>query len=173
MPYSYFFVLCLTFWTVGATAQETRDVKRSADGSETPLPADSLGFSDPSIRKNFEEWLSRMPSTVAPNPNDILAPVEHDFLSKVALKDEPDFPEINWKDVLSSSHCDADLQYWSKWLERRRKEQQREGGAMTIGADVFSLVGFLVSKLFPRKASSHKTKAQRHRERLEKILEDY
>lgn len=175
MPYSCIFVLCLTFWTVGAMAQETRDGKRDIDVKETPLPTDSLGFSDPSIRENFEEWLSHMPSTVAPNPNDILAPVEPDFLSKVALKDEPNFPEINWKDILSSSNCNEDLQYWSKWLERQRKEQA--GGAMTIGADVFSLVGYIVSKFFPRKALKHqtvfKTKTQKRRERLEKILEDY
>ena len=70
---------------------------------------------------------------------------------------------------MGSANCDADLQFWSKCLVRQRKEQ--EGGAMMIGADVFSLVGFLVSKLFPRKV--HKTKAQKRRERLEKILEDY
>ncbi len=162
MSYSYVFVFCLGLWAVGAKAQNT-------DVRESPLPTDSLGFSDPSIREHLDEWLSRMPSTIVPNQNDILAPVESDFLSKAALKDEPNFPEINWEGVMGSANCDADLQFWSKWLVRQRKEQ--EGGAMMIGADVFSLVGFLVSKLFPRKV--HKTKAQKRRERLEKILEDY
>ena len=125
-----------------------------------------------------EHWLSehfklsKMPNTIAPNQNDILAPVEPDFLAKAALKDKPNFVKTDWKGIMTMPKCaeqNAQLERWGKWLTRQRQEQV--GGAMTIGISVSlglqEIVNFLCGKL------KKKSKRQKRKEKLQKILEEY
>ena len=136
------------------------------------LPADSGDYSDPSIQRDMEEWLSKMPNTIAPNQNDILAPVEPDFLAKAALKDKPNFVEPDWKGIMTTPHCteqNMQLERWGKWISRQPQEQA--GGAMTAGISVSvglqEIVNFLCGKL------KIKSKRQKRKEKLQKILEEY
>jgi hypothetical protein len=120
----------------------------------------------------MEEWLSKMPNTIAPNQNDILAPVEPDFLAKAALKDRPNFVEPDWKGIMTTPHCteqNMQLERWGKWISRQPQEQA--GGAMTVGISVSvgiqEIVNFLCGKL------KIKSKRQKRKEKLQKILEEY
>ena len=55
----------------------------------------------------------------------------------------------------------------SHWLEEQRKAQI--GGAMTIGVNPISLIGWIVSKILPKR----KSKKQRQKERLKQVLDNY
>ena len=59
------------------------------------------------------------------------------------------------------------LAYQSHWLDEQRKSQT--GGAMTIGVNPLHLLGYLLHKLFP----DRKSKKQREREKLQRILDNY
>ena len=59
------------------------------------------------------------------------------------------------------------LAYHSHWLEEQHKMQ--EGGAMTIGINPLHVLGYVLQKLFPNR----KSKKQREREKLQRILDNY
>lgn len=117
----------------------------------------------------FEEWLRGMPTTIAPNPNGILEPVEPDFLKDIPLKPGQgvvpiDYARLN-APVLSKE--DAQMIYWGKQLE----DQHKEPGAMTIGIPVLAIAQYLIVKLLPK--DWLKSPRERHREKLQKILDEY
>lgn len=117
----------------------------------------------------FEKWLQEMPTTVAPNPNGILEPVEPDFRKDIALKPGQglvpmDYARLN-APVLSKE--DAQMIYWGKQLEQQRKEP----GAMTIGIPVLAIAQYLMTKILPD--DWLKSPRERRLERRKKILEEY
>ena len=149
-----------------------QDINHEHGVPQQILPADSSDFSDPSIQRDMEEWLSKMPTTVAPNQNDILAPIEPECLTKAALKDSPNFVEPDWKGIMTMPKCaeqNAQLERWGKWLTRQRQEQV--GGAMTIGVGVSVGIQDVISYVL--KKLKIKSKRQKRREKLQKILEEY
>ena len=79
----------------------------------------------------------------------------------------PERPQVNINIITPALRTDMRLAYQSHWLEEQRKEQQ--AGAMTIGVNPISLIGCLISKLFPHR----KSKKQREREKLKQILDNY
>ena len=117
----------------------------------------------------FEEWLRGMPTTVAPNTNGILEPVEPVFLKDIPLKPGQglvpmDYARLN-APVLSKE--DAQMIYWGKQLEQQRKEP----GAMTIGIPVLAIAQYLMTKILPD--DWLKSPRERRLERRKKILEEY
>lgn len=117
----------------------------------------------------FEEWLRGMPTTVAPNPNGILEPVEPDFLKNVALKPGQGMVPMDMTrfQVPVLSREDALMIYWGKQMEQQRNEP----GAMTIGIPIIALAQYLLPKILPD--SWLKSPREKHRERLKKILDEY
>lgn len=115
----------------------------------------------------MEKWLNEMPAVVAPNTSNILEPIEPDFLSKVALKDEPNFPKIDWEGMMSDSKCaetNFQLGKMGQWWQNQKESQA--GGAMMIGVTVKIPISVLMRKIFP-------DKKRKRRERLQKILDEY
>jgi len=162
-------ILALCIIPVTSDAQ---DVRRNGEVTmHTELP-DTSNYSDPSIRQNMEEWLSRMPTVVAPNESHILDPIEPDFIGKAALKDKPNILEPDWKGIMTVSHSTAtnyQLEQQGKWLAAQ--SQVQAGGAMTIGIDLGTIIQPAIKKLL--KKLNIKSKRLRRRERLEQILEEY
>lgn len=159
--------LCILPATAGA-----QDIRRNGEVTvHTELP-DTSNYSDPSIRQNMEEWLSRMPTAIAPNESHILDPIEPDFIGKVALKDDPHFLEPDWKGIMTvsrSAETNYQLEQQGKWLAAQ--SQVQAGGAMTIGIDLGTIIQPAIKKLLEK--LNIKSKRQRRRERLEQILEEY
>ena len=149
-----------------------QDIRREQEVTvHTELP-DTSNYSDPSIRQDMEEWLSKMPTVIAPNESHILDPIEPDFLGKMALKDKPNFLEPDWEGIMITSktaETNHQLEHWGKWLAGQ--SQVQAGGAMTIGIDLGTIIQPALKKLL--KKLNIKSKRQRQREKLEKILEEY
>jgi len=117
----------------------------------------------------FEEWLQGMPTTVAPNPNGILEPVEPDFLKDIALKPGQGMVPMDMArfQVPVLSREDALMIHWGKQLEDQRKEP----GAMTISVPILTLTKYLMTKVLPD--DWLKSPRERRLERRKKILEEY
>ena len=117
----------------------------------------------------FEKWLQEMPTTVAPNPNGILEPVEPDFRKDIALKPGQGMVPIDYARLNAPviSREDALMIHWGKQMEQQRKEP----GAMTIGVPVLLVAQYLLQKILPE--SWLKSPREKHRERLKKILDEY
>ena len=145
---------------LGANAQTERP--------EMTVMAPESGQEQPHSEE-FEAWLRAMPTTVAPNPNGIMEPVEPDFLKDIALKPGQGMPVIDHQrlhmPVLSKE--DAEMIYWGKQLE----QQRREPGAMTIGVPILPALSYLLHKILPD--WKLKTPRERRRERLQRILDAY
>ena len=158
-------VLCSLLMPLAGAAQVVNDERRI---DIAPADRDSTDFSDPEIRENMEKWLNEMPTTVARHPNNILEPVEPEFLSKVGLKDEPTFPKIDWEGMMresESARINGELGIQGGWW--RRQQQEQAGGAMTIGVTIPIPIGLLLKKILGP------SKKQKRRERLQKILDEY
>lgn len=156
--------MCSLLVSLAGMAQEVNHERRV---DILPADDDSTHFSDPAIRDNMEKWLNEMPAVVAPNTSNILEPIEPDFLSKVALKDEPNFPKIDWEGMMSDSKCaetNFQLGKMGQWWQNQKESQA--GGAMMIGVTVKIPISVLMRKLFP-------DKKRKRRERLQKILDEY
>jgi hypothetical protein len=156
--------MCSLLVSLAGMAQEVNHERRV---DILPADDDSTHFSDPAIRDNMEKWLNEMPTVVARHPNNILEPIEPDFLSKVALKDEPNFPKIDWEGMMSDSKCaetNFQLGKMGQWWQNQKENQA--GGAMMIGVTVKIPISVLMRKIFP-------DKKRKRRERLQKILDEY
>ena len=148
-------------------AGKAQEVNREKKVDILPADDDSTHFSDPTIREDFEQWLNQMPTTIAKNPDDILQPVEPDFLSIVAPKDKPNLPQIDYEGLMKESETaktNFQLAKQGEFLQRQKQEQA--GGAMTIGVTVGIPLGKILKKLFP-------SKKRKRREELQKILDEY
>ena len=97
--------------------------------------------------------------TISPIPPSI--PVDD------PMKLNPKHPPISINIMTPQLRTEMQLAYQSRWLENQRKDQV--GGAMTIGINPLNLLGYLLYKLFP----DRKSKKQREREKLQRILDNY
>ena len=79
----------------------------------------------------------------------------------------PQSPNVSINIMTPAFRTELQLAYQSHQLEEQRKAQQ--GGAMTIGTNLIPLVGHLLRKLFPQR----KSKKQREREKLQRVLDNY
>ena len=120
-----------------------------------------------SVENDYEEWLR----------NEPLRPEQHDTMAIGALppsipvddpmKTELKQPPVSINIMTPKLRTDMQLAYQGHWLEEQRKSQA--GGAMTIGVNPLSVLGYLLHKIFPNR----KSKKQRERERLQQILDNY
>lgn len=157
-------LLCTLLVPLAGMAQE---VNREKKVDILPADDDSTHFSDPAIREDFEKWLNQMPTTIAQPPNDILQPVEPDFLSIVAPKDKPNHPQIDYEGLMKESETaktNFQLAQQGKFLQRQKQEQA--GGAMTIGVSISIPLSKILEKIFP-------SKKKKRRKELQKILDEY
>lgn len=155
--------LCLLLVPLLGRAQEIREQAIDI----LPADNDSTLFSDPDIQQNVEQWLLEMPTTIARNPESLLDPVEPDFLSKAGLKDEPNYPTIDWKGLMCESKIaktNFQLGKMGQWWQAQKQVQA--GGAMTVGVSVSVSLGTILKKIFGNKK-------QKRREKLQQILDEY
>ncbi len=150
---SFLVVLALWCMATGGWAQTDGDRK-------------SIHLPD-STKSDYEEWLRNEPLKVAGRDSSFLQPlppqkvVEHPH--NLAPKHQPVAINIMTPDLRTNMQ----LAYQSHWLEEQRKEQA--GGAMTIGVNPVALIGWVIYKIFPER----KSKKQRKREKLQRILDNY
>ena len=149
----YIMMLLLLTLSMAAKAQVNDDRKR-------------LHVPD-SVNSDFEEWLRNEP--LRPQRNDTMAisPMPPSLPVTVPMKLKPQHPPLSIPIMTPRLRTDMRLAYQSHWLEEQRKSQV--GGAMTIGINPLSVIGFLAYKLFP----DRKSKKQREREKLQRILDNY
>lgn len=131
-----------------------------ADDDKKRLRADSL-------KQDYEEWLLHEPQQ--PVLQDTLTARQQMPELPVVEPEKlyPQRPPVSLVIMTPRLKTDMRLAYQSHWLEEQRKAQQ--GGAMTIGANPLALLGYLLHKIFPHR----KSKKQRKREELQRILDNY
>ena len=149
----YMMVLSLLTLAVVVRAQVEEDKKR-------------LHVPD-SVKNDFEEWLRNEP--VRPEQGDSLAiaPLPPSGAVVNPRELQPKHPDVSINIMTPALRQDMELAYQGHWLEEQRKSQV--GGAMTIGVNPLSLIGYVLRKIFPR----HKSRKERERERLQWILDNY
>lgn len=158
------FILCLLLHalTLSGWAQAT-------DGKKSLSQPDS-------VRNDFEEWLRNAPQHLGDDDLNH-APVIRDSSMLQPLPPElplahpseltPKHPPISINIMTPALRNNMRLAYHGHWLEEEYKSQK--GGAMTIGINPIALIGWAVTKLLPK----HKSKKERERERLQRILDNY
>jgi hypothetical protein len=120
-----------------------------------------------SLKSDYEEWLRNEP--LRPEQHDTMAisPMPPSIPIDDPTKLKPKHPPVAINIMTPQLRTEMQLAHHSHWLEEQRKSQV--GGAMTIGVNPLHLVGYLLSKLFP----DRKSKKQREREKLQRILDNY
>ncbi|MBQ9230522.1 MAG: hypothetical protein IJ190_04990 [Prevotella sp.] len=120
-----------------------------------------------SLRSDYEEWLRNEPLRSVPRDSQVISPMESHFSAINPLEQIPEHSKVNINIITPALKTDMRLAYQSHWLEEQRKEQQ--GGAMMIGVNPLSLIGYVLSKILPHR----KSKKEREREKLKQILDNY
>jgi hypothetical protein len=120
-----------------------------------------------STTNDYEEWLRNEP--LRPEQHDTLGigPIAPSIPVDDPTKMEPKHPPVSINIMTPKLRTEMQLAHQSHWLEEQRKSQV--GGAMTVGVNPFSLLGYLLHKIIP----DRKSKKQRRRERLQRILDNY
>ena len=120
-----------------------------------------------SVKSDYEEWLRNEP--LRPEQNDTIAisPIPPSIPIDDPTKIKANHPPVSINIMTPKLRTEMQLAYQSHWLEEQRKSQT--GGAMTIGVNPLHLLGYLLHKLFP----DRKSKKQREREKLQRILDNY
>ena len=119
-----------------------------------------------SLKNDYEEWLRNEPlrpkqDSLAIQPMPPITPVTD------PRELHPKHPPISINIMTPQLRTEMQLAYHSHWLEEQQKMQ--EGGAMTIGINPLHVLGYVLQKLFPNR----KSKKQREREKLQRILDNY
>lgn len=149
----YYYIVTVLLLTTQPAAAQSDDTRRR-------LSADSL-------KNNFEEWLRNEPLRSAPRDSQAVAPLPP-TLPVVAPRDlVPKQPQVSINIMTPAFRTEMQLAYQSGQLERMRKEQQ--GGAMMIGVNPLSILGYVLSKVLPHR----KSKKEREREKLKLVLDNY
>lgn len=131
-----------------------------SDGDKRRLRADSL-------KSDYEEWLLGEPKRASLRDSQALAPLPPQTPVVAPSELVAPHPQVSIPIMTPALRTDMQLAFQSHWLEEQRKAQQ--GGAMTIGVDLPSLIGFALRKIIP----SRKSKKERQREKLKQILDNY
>lgn len=146
--------------TLAVLALTTAARAQTSDDDRRCIQADS-------IKADYEEWLRHEPLRPAPDDSLTVRP----FPPATAIIDprelQPSRPPVSVVIMSPRMRTDMQLAYQSHQLEEQRRSQQ--GGAMLIGANPLTLIGFIASKLFPHR----KSKKQREREKLQRVLDNY
>lgn len=121
-----------------------------------------------SAKNDYEEWLRNEPLKKAHQDSSVLRPMISGNIQAIAPEElMPKRPQISVEIMTPKLRTDMQLAAQSHWLEEQRKAQI--GGAMTIGVNPISLIGWIVSKILPKR----KSKKQRQKERLKQVLDNY
>lgn len=119
-----------------------------------------------SLKNDYEEWLRNEPLRSSFDSLAV-APMTPQMPAVPVSELKPRLPEVSINIMTPAFKTEMQLAYQSHWLEEQRKEQQ--GGAMMMGVNPLSLIGYLLSKIIPHR----KSKKERERERLKQILDNY
>ena len=130
------------------------------DDRRQHMPPDTL-------RSDFEEWLHNEPPQSAPHDSLTLRPLPPSMALAHPERLMPQHPKVSVVIMTPQLRTDMQLAYQSHWLAEQRKEQQN--GAMMIGVNPLSLIGYALSKILPNR----KSKKQREREKLQRVLDNY
>ena len=137
----------------------------AASPSAAQHPDDCRRLQADSLRADYEEWLRREPLRPVPHDSNALQPLPPARIQYAEAP--PQSPNVSINIMTPAFRTELQLAYQSHQLEEQRKAQQ--GGAMTIGTNLIPLVGHLLRKLFPQR----KSKKQREREKLQRVLDNY
>ena len=152
MSRSPYILLLLTLATTVVRAQTDDDKRR--------LQSDST-------KTDFEEWLRNEPLESTMHDSTALRPLSPSLPSVHPERLVQSHPKVSIPIMTPALKTDMQLAYQNHWLEEQRKEQQ--GGAMTAGISPMAIIGYVLSKLFPHR----KSKKEREREKLQRILDNY
>lgn len=120
-----------------------------------------------SLKSDFEEWLRNEPLQPELHDTMSISPLPPSIPVTDPMKLKSKHPPISFTIMTPTLRTDMQLAYQSHWLEEQRKSQV--GGAMTIGINPLSLIGYVLDKIFP----TRKSRKQREREKLQQILDNY
>lgn len=120
-----------------------------------------------SLRSDYEEWLRNEPLKPSPRDSQTLAPLPPSMPLPRPEQLAPQHPKVSINIMTPAFKTELQLAYQSHQLEEMRKQQQ--GGAMMVGVSPLSLIGFVLQKIFP----SRKSKKEREREKLQRVLDNY
>lgn len=151
-------LLLLTLSAMTARAQEVRDDKKIARPD--------------SIDRDYEEWLRNEPIRPQNSDSNILQPMPPSDLGITdPLKAEPNHPKVSPDLVIMNDKMRTDMQlaYQSGWLERERQAQK--GSMPMVGINPVNVAVMVIKRLIFGK--NHKSKKQRRREQMQRILEEY
>lgn len=120
-----------------------------------------------SIKSDYEEWLRNEPLRPESGDSMSVRPLSPSdaIVDPMELKEKQS--PVSIMIMTPKLRQDMKLSYQGHWLEEQRKSQV--GGAMTIGVNPLAFIGYLISKIFPKR----KSKKQREREKLQQILDNY
>ena len=138
----------------------TTDVRAQNDDDKRRLRPDSA-------KTDYEEWLRNEPQESLMHDSTALRPLPPSLPSASSEQLKPSHSKVNISIMTPALKTDMQLAYQSHWLEEQRKEQQR--GAMMVGVSPMAIIGYVLSKLFPHR----KSKKEREREKLQRILDNY
>lgn len=138
-----------------------------AGWAQTTDDKKSLSLPPDSAKSDYEEWLRNEPPKTIVRDSSILQPLPPQMSIVNPQNLKPKHPSISVVIMTPALRTDMQLAYQSHWLEEQRKAQL--GGAMTMGFNPLSLIGWAVRKIFPKR----KSKKQRQREQLQQILDNY
>jgi len=151
-------LLLLTLSAMTAGAQEVRDDKKLARPD--------------SIDRDYEEWLRNEPIRPQNADSSILQPMPPSDLGITdPLKADPRHPEVSKSLVIMDERMRTDMKlaYQSGWLERERQAQK--GSMPMAGINPISLAVMVIKRLIFGK--NHKSKKERRREQMQRILDEY
>lgn len=120
-----------------------------------------------STKTDYEEWLHNEPQESPMHDSTVIQPLPPSLPNVRPEKLMPNHPKVSISIMTPALKTDMQLAYQSHWLEEQRKAQQ--GGAMMVGVSPMAIVGYVLSKLFPHR----KSKKEREREKLQRVLDNY
>ena len=160
MYYQRYFIIMLLTLAISVRAQVPEDKPKVINNHPQLHEPDS-------VKSDYEEWLRNEP--LRPEQRDTMAisPIPPNIPIDDPTKIKPNHPPVSINIMTPKLRTEMQLAYHSHWLDEQRKSQV--GGAMTIGVNPLHLLGYLLNKLFP----DRKSKKQREREKLQRILDNY
>ena len=164
--YSFINILFLSALAVMVRAQSFEEKPKI-------LPKDYQKMDFPktdSLTADFEEWLRNEPLRPESSKELFTKPLPHSTAIIEPRLLHPKHPPVTCVIMTPKLRTDMILAYHSHWLEEQRKAQQ--GGAMMVGFSPLCLISVGISYLFPELANK-KTKKERQREHLKRVLEHY
>lgn len=120
-----------------------------------------------SAKADYEEWLRNEPLQSTAHDSSFVRPLPPSLRNASPQELMPTRSKVSIPIMTPAFRTEMQLAYQSGQLERMRKEQQ--GGAMMIGVNPLSILGYVLSKVLPHR----KSKKEREREKLKLVLDNY